>query len=292
MAICRRYQRVFWFYDTEKMTIGVGRLRCKQWSCPACAIENRKQWRNFLHGKLPYIASNWRLMTLTASAAQRTRIDSYNALKRGIDVLMKRFNRAFSAYELVEVLDKKTGLMKKKKQRIGLEYVRVYEKHPGSDALHAHIIISGLKDYVKVEKSGNGRYRYIATNFRTGKRGFWTLRTFAKKTSQAAGMGYIADVKSVGGSERAIRYVTKYMTKEAQGIDIRGLRHVQTSRGIGSMSQRKASGKVHVGYRLMDVHLVAGMSVTDIDTGERLPDDYWTEANVYPPLDESKKSEI
>ena len=181
MAICTRYQRVFWFYDTEKMTIGVGRLRCKQWSCPACAIENRKQWRNFLHGKLPYIASDWRLMTLTASAAQRTRIDSYNALKRGIDVLMKRFNRVFSAYELVEVLDKKTGLLKKKKRRIGLEYVRVYEKHPTSDALHAHIIISGLKDYVKVEKSGNGKERYIATNFRPSKRGYWTLLTFVKK---------------------------------------------------------------------------------------------------------------
>lgn len=292
MAICSRYQRVFWFYDTEKMTIGVGRLRCKQWSCPACATENRKQWRNFLHGKLPYIASDWRLMTLTASANQRTRIDSYNALKRGIDVLIKRFNRAFSAYEVVEVVDKKTGLMKKKKRRVGLEYVRVYEKHPTSDALHAHIIISGLKDYVKVERSGNGKYRYVATNFRAGKRGFWSLRTFVKKTAQAAGMGYIADVKSPASSNRAIQYVTKYMTKDAQSIGIRGLRHVQTSRGIGSMSQRKASSKVHVGYRLMDVHLVAGMSVTDIDTGEKLPDDYWIDANVYPPLDDNRQNEL
>lgn len=266
MGICTRYSRVFWAYDTENNRIILGRLRCKQWSCPHCAIENRKMWRKFLNGKLPQVASDWYLLTLTAREDRRGRIDSYKSLQRGIDVLMKRFRRAFGR----------------------VEYVRIYEKHPASEALHAHIIITGVKDFVQVARSGNGRDKYTATNFRAGKRGFWALRTFAKKTSRASGMGYMVDIKPLTGAKRAVKYVTAYMTKSVQDFDIKGLRHVQTSRAIGSPKPPKSKATLYVGYRFNRAGLIGNMRVLDIDTGELIEHSYWNYANVYPPLDENQ----
>lgn len=261
--ICPSYSRVCWYYDAENMRVVVFRLRCGAWKCPVCAVVNRRVWREFLNKRLPKVAGQWWLMTLTARADTRGRIESYKQLQHGIDVLIKRFRRAFGS----------------------VQYVRVFEKHPSSDALHAHFIITGLSDYVSVQKSKNGRMCYRCTNFRRGKVGFWALRTFLKKTAQAARMGYIADIKTVSQAGKAIRYITEYLTKETQDIAIKGLRHVQTTRGIGS-PKNASKNALYVGYRLNKRDLVAGMAVYDADKRSTVPDAYWQDGNVYPPLKE------
>lgn len=266
MSICKRYSRVFWAYDTDNRKIIVGRLRCKQWKCEHCAVENRKMWREFLNKRLPKISGQWWLMTLTARGDTRGRIESYKQLQHGIDVLMKRFKRAFGK----------------------VQYVRIYEKHPSSEALHAHFVVSGLADYVKLDRAKNGKDIYHPTNFRKGKRGYWKLRTFVKKTALACKMGYIADCKALSGVSNATRYVTDYMTKDMQDFDIKGLRHVQTSRGIGSPKPPKSEKSLYVGYRLTKSSLIAGMAVVDVDTGEKVPDEYWKDGDVYPPLSETR----
>jgi len=266
MSICKRYSRVFCAYDTDNRKIIVGRLRCKQWRCEHCAVENRKMWREFLNKRLPKISGQWWLMTLTARGDTRGRLESYKQLQHGIDVLVKRFNRAFGK----------------------VAYVRVYERHPAGEALHAHFVITGLSDYIRVETSKNGRQKYTATNFRKGKRGYGALRTFAKKTAQRSGMGYIADCKRLQGAHNATRYVTDYMTKDMQDFEIKGLRHVQTSRKIGSPKPPKSEKSLYVGYRLTKSSLIAGMAVVDLDTGERVSDEYWKEGDVYPPLSETR----
>lgn len=259
--ICPKYTRVCWYYDAENMRVVVFRLRCGQWKCPVCAVVNRRLWREFLNKRLPKIAPQWWLMTLTARADTRGRIESYKQLRRGIDVLMKRFRRAFGS----------------------VQYVRVYEKHPSSEALHAHFIITGLADYVQVQQARNGRVCYRCTNFRRGKLGFWALRTFVKKTAQASNMGYIADIKALSHSGKAVRYITKYLTKDGQDIDIKHIRHVQTTRAVGS-PKHTAKNALYVGYRLNKSDLVAGMAVYDADKRRAVPDEYWHDGNVYPPL--------
>lgn len=265
MTKCVRYVRVWWLYDTDNARVKVGRLRCKQWKCDHCARENMKMWRKHLNKRLPAISGQWWLMTLTAPGDKRERLESYKALQHGIDVLLKRFRRAFGK----------------------VDYVRIYEKHPKSNALHGHFIITGVNDFVLVEKSKNGRFRYKATNFRKGKRGYWSLRTFVKKTAQSCGMGYIADIRSLGQTSRAVKYVTEYMTKDAQDFEIKGLRHVAASRKVGS-PKRENDDFIYSGYRLNKGDIPAGLGVVDADTGEKIPDDYWKDGNVYPPLNEGK----
>lgn len=259
---CRRYSKIAWKYDAEKQRVVMFRLRCWQWSCPYCARENRRAWRNALNAQLPRLSGQWWLMTLTARADTRGRIESYRQLSHGIDVLLKRFKRAFGK----------------------VVYVRVFEKHPSSDALHAHFVISGLTDFIKVDRRGNGKYGYIATNFRSGKRGYWALRTFVKKTSQASRMGYIADIEVIQAS-KSVRYVTEYMTKDAQDFDIRGLRHVATSRDIKSPRQRgKNAGKLQIGTAIPYSAIPRDFSLLDRDTGEVVSGQYWVENGFYPPV--------
>lgn len=201
-------------------------------------------------------------MTLTARADTRDRLESYKNLQRGIDVLLKRFNRAFGK----------------------VIYVRIFEKHPSSDALHAHFIVSGLAQYVSVEASKNGKSVYRATNFRRGKRGYWSIRTFTKKTAQAAHMGYIADCKAISGSTKAVRYVTEYMTKSAQDFDIKGLRHIATSRGIKSPRQRGKNAKIlAIGHCIPYSRIPRDFELLDKDTGEVINQEYWAEHGFYPP---------
>lgn len=202
-------------------------------------------------------------MTLTATATARGRIESYKQLQHGIDTLIKRFRRAFGR----------------------VQYVRVYEKHPSSDALHAHFIIAGLANYVQIRQGKNGKPAYVATNFRSGKRGYWTLRTFTKKTAQACKIGYIADCKALGDATKSVKYVTQYLTKETQDFEIRGLRHVQTTRAIGS-PKNKSNKALYVGYRLNSRDRWGAMTLFDADTRKAVPDEYWQDANVYPPLNE------
>jgi len=259
---CHRYAKVAWKYDAEKQRVVMFRLRCWQWSCPYCARMNATAWRLTLINQLPKLSNSWWLMTLTARSDTRGRIESYKQLSRGIDILMHRFKRAFGK----------------------VTYVRIFEKHPLSDALHAHFIISGLSDYIKISRSGNGRDKYTPTNFRAGKRGYWALRTFVKKTSQGSRMGYIADCKSLEGTHRAIGYVTKYMTKSAQDFDIRSLRHVATTRDIKSPRGRgKNTRAINVGHFIPRSRIPQGYALIDRDTGEAVDVTYWQENAFYPP---------
>lgn len=266
---CHRYAKVAWKYDKDRQQVVLFRLRCWQWSCPYCARENRKAWRLELNKQLPRLAGQWWLMTLTARNDTRGRLESYRQLSHGIDVLLKRFKRAFGR----------------------IIYVRVFEKHPSSDALHAHFIISGLSDYVRVQQAGNGRASYTATNFRKGKRGFWALQTFAKKTSQACHMGYIADVKTIPAS-KSVRYVTEYMTKDAQDFDIKGLRHVATSRDVKSPRSRAKNAKIlSMGHFISRMRIPPEYRLLDADTGEIIGDDYWQEWEMYPRYDDHEESQ-
>lgn len=262
LKICPHYTRVAWQHDTENLQITLTRIGCGMWSCPYCAKLLKRKWLAKLRKALPEISDEWWLLTFTAPQGSYTVEDSLKRLRRGIDVFMKRARRVWG----------------------DVQYVRVFEKHQTRTTVHAHIIVSGLTPLLTVATSGNGRKVFTPLLLRTRRKGQWSIRTFVKKAAFDAGMGYIADIRQVD-VVRAIRYVTKYLVKDLQQLNVKGLRHVQTTRKVGGIQGEKQAGWI-VGYRLNKAQIYGNERVWDAQRQAFVPDAYWRVGEIYPPLHE------
>lgn len=235
------------------------RLRCGSWQCEYCAQKNRDIWTAHLLTRLPEISDYWYFITLTAHEHRRSAAASLANIRDNLDKLFKRLRRVFKH----------------------VEYVRVYEKHPTSDARHAHLVASGLSPFVALERAHSGNRTFIPLLERKAHRGTWSIKTLFKKLAREIGMGYQADVQRIDRAHDSIRYVTKYLTKSFQDLHEKGLRHVQTTRGIGSP-------KPETVYKWKTVSFVTardfqpGDVVVDLQTGEALDSDYFEEHDYYP----------
>lgn len=276
MLFCKRYPRVAWSREVKPAALAQAkiagiqlpnnrgvvlftRLRCKQWDCEYCALKKQSIWRAFLYDKMPKVSDDWWFITITAHSRMRSQDASYKNLQRGIDVLMKRVRRVFGK----------------------VDYVRVFEKHPSSDAIHAHLVCSNLTPYVISGCHKNLQPGWLALTARDSSTGAWAIRSWLKKTAQECQIGYQADVQRLTNNY-AVNYATKYLTKSAQEIDIKGIRHVQTTRGIGS--PKGESDRIwQVGDYVTVKDFKAGERLLDVQTGEVLDADYWAEFDVYPP---------
>lgn len=216
-------------------------------------------WRAFLSGQLPIVSNDWWLVTLTAHSRMRSQDQSYKNLQHGIDVIMKRIRRVFGK----------------------IDYVRVFEKHPKSDALHAHLIVSNLTSWVVPGCYKNMQPGFIAVTVRKGHTGTWSIRTWLKKTAQGCHVGYQADVERVT-NQGAIWYVCKYLSKASQQITIKGLRHVSTSRRVGSPNPETTNQWI-VGNYITGMDVWTDERVRDIQTGLSFPADSLREMGIYPP---------
>jgi len=260
---CTSYHRVAWTRRT-KGTVLLTRLRCRQWSCPYCAKANQKMWRAFLGGQLPLVSDNWWHATLTAHSRMRSEQASYKNLQHGIDVILKRFRRVFGK----------------------IEYVRVYEKHPSSAALHAHLIVSNLSPFVVPGSHKNLQAGYLAVTNRSPGAGVWTVRTWLKKTAQECKIGYQADIRQAEAGSSTL-YITKYLTKVSQGINIKGLRHVSTSHRVGS-PDISTDGSWEVGSFITCMDIDTQEVVQDAQTGGKISYADLQKRGIYPPPDEAR----
>lgn len=261
MSVCKNYLKVAYTMTGRKQAL-LTRLRCKRWTCDFCAKKNAGMWQYWLIKRLPEVSSEWYLVTLTAHEKTRTTLSSLDNLRTRIDALIKRMKRVFGE---------------------DIEYVRVYEKHPTSEAVHVHFIMAGLLPYVAVGCSSKLQPMAVGVLTRNGRNGVWAIKTWIKKTCRELGMGYIADAKMLKGSpEQAAYYVTKYLTKDMQAIDVPYLRHVQVTKGIGS-PQFDASYKwTPVSYITARTFDEPNTQVVDIDTGEVIDNRFWEKHTFYP----------
>jgi len=201
-------------------------------------------------------------MTLTAPKDKRSTHESLKALRDNIDRLIKRMKRVFGE---------------------GIEYVRVFEKHPSSEAIHAHFIICELSPFVVNGCSDKLRPCSIGVLSRKGHRGTWSVKTWLKKTCHEVGMGEIADIQVFTGDvSRAAYYVTKYLTKDQQAINVAYLRHVQVSQGIGKPEFDKHYEWTPVSYITARTFEEPNTRVTDIDNGRVIDNNYWEHTGYYP----------
>lgn len=260
MDFCPRFPLSAWTHIDRKNALFT-RLRCGLWSCEWCAAKNQSIWRAFLLTKLPVVSEEWWLLTLTAHAHKRSAAMSLANIRDNLDRLLKRIRRVFGQ----------------------VDYVRVYEKHPTSAARHAHLIICGLTDYVVPGCSSKLQPTALAVTERNGRGGVWAIKSWLKKVAQECGMGYMVDCQKIAGNPAiAIGYVCKYLTKSQQDLNEKGLRHVQTSRRVGS-PRVAALYSWKVGSFVTARDFNAGQVVTDLQTGTAIDDDYWNEQDYYPP---------
>lgn len=261
MAVCKNYIKVAYTITGPKEAL-LTRLRCKQWDCAYCAEKNAKTWQYWLIKRLPEISQEWYLITLTAHSKKRTELASFNNLRTNIDKLVKRIKRVWGD---------------------DIEYVRVFEKHPTSDAIHVHLIMSGITPYVVNGCSSKLRPMAVGVTTRKGHVGTWSVQTWFKKVCQELGMGYMADVQQIKGEpSRAAHYVTKYLTKGQDALHIPYLRHVQVTDGIGSPEFEKSYQWIPVSYITARTFEEPNTRVIDLDTGEIIDNNFWEQHGHYP----------
>jgi len=213
-------------------------------------------WRKFLGQKLAKLGRIWWFGTITAPSWLRTPETSLKAIRTNFDRFMMCLKRVFQK---------------------DVDYVRIYEKHVDG-AFHLHIIISGLSERVERYRARSGIMSFRPHTGNTLE-ATWHIQTWWKKTLAKCGCGYIAEVKIIPTSI-AVKYIVTYMHKEQQNFNAKYLRRVQTSRGIGSPKPERLF------VWQVDERIYGGninhMSFTDMDTGERIPAEYWHDHVFYP----------
>jgi len=260
---CKNYIKVAYTTIGPKEALFT-RLRCKQWDCEYCAEKNAKTWQYWLVEKLPNISDDWYLVTLTAHSKTRTTLDSLMNLRNNTEALIKRVKRVWGN---------------------DIEYARVYERHPTSEAIHAHFIMTGITPYVVNVCSVKLRPMAIGVTERKGHVGTWSAKTWFKKNAQELHMGYMADVKRLQGNPRDVAfYVTKYLTKDQQAFRVPYLRHVQVTQGIGSPEFEHTYEWTPVSY-ITSRTFQAGTRVLDLDTGKVIDNNFWEHTGFYPDSD-------
>jgi len=176
-------------------------------------------------------------------------------------------------------------MMKRVRRVFGkIEYVRVYEPHPASGALHAHLAVSHLTPYVIPGCYKNLQHGYLPVTTRAPADGSWAIRSWIKKTAQECHIGYQADVRQAE-SENTVFYITKYLTKISQAINVKGLRHVATSRRIGS-PPNEGNDSWAVGDFITTMDIASDETIRDIQTGASISYQQLAYAGAYPAPDE------
>lgn len=258
--VCKNYMKVA-FASTGHREALFTRLRCKLWACEACAKMNAWIWRNWLLKRIPEVSDKWWLLTLTASRFYREKYTSLDNIRSHLDAFFKRAKRVFGE----------------------IEYVRVYEKHPTSQAIHCHIIICGISPYVAIGCSSKLQPVAIGVLSRSSRNGVWSVLSWVKKTAQELKMGFIADIQQiVGEAQKAVWYVTKYLTKAQADLHVKGLRHVQVTKGVGSPPKADTDLIWHTASYVTADMVGEKTKMRDLQTGGIIDQNHWELHNFYP----------
>lgn len=254
-SFCPNFGLVVWKKTSDNLYTMV-RLRCKSWQCGYCAAKNRELWRSHLKKRIGKIGGLWWFITLTAHENTRTPDTSLSNLRVGLDKLFKRLRRVYGR----------------------IDYVRVYEVHQ-TGAFHAHLVVQGLSARVAVMAGKNGENYYRPAIGNIWRR-TWGIQTYFRRVAREVGMGYMVDVQNVETIPQVVNYVTKYMTKEAQNFNIKGLRRIQASERIGAANQR-GEGGWSVGP-FVYAGAIQRAALRDADLKITIEPEYWIDNVVYP----------
>jgi len=239
----------------------MARVRCKMWSCELCSQINRSQWRAHIIDKINVIGTfgKWWFITITAHRRAHKALNqraTLSNLQRGIKTLYDRFRR---------IIERGTEK---------LEYCRIYEHHK-TGKIHAHLIMRGTFTEAtgELDKKGNDK----------------GLTRWLKDNAAECGLGYQASAKPIKSGEAVhagfvASYVTKYMTKSAQGFKLfpKGLRRIQCSSAFGALKipDSQYTWTMRPGIFESDV---LKHRVTDVNLQHEITTDDFEQEFIYPP---------
>lgn len=238
----------------------MARIRCKMWSCELCAQINRSQWRAHIIDGINKIGTfdRWWFVTITAHRRAHKAVNqraTLSNLQRGLKTLYDRIRRI-----VVKKSDK-------------LEYVRVFEHHRGG-TVHAHLIMRGkfTVQTGELDKKGNDI----------------GLTRWFKDNCAEVGLGYQASAKPIRSSQGVhagfvSAYVTKYLTKGAQGFKLfpKGVRRIQASSGFGALKVPESQYNWHMKSGIFE-HDVLEHRVTDVNLDRVVTTDEFEDSYIYP----------
>lgn len=250
---CKNFQAVLKTVDKNGNYL-VTRTRCKRWTCSYCAMRNRSVWNARLIDHINKTGGKWCWFTLTAHSKARGASKSVNNLREAWDKLIKRMKRKFGKFD----------------------YCRVYEPH-ADGSYHAHVIASfHFGDIVQRKSKNNKNVNYSK----------WLA-----KTAKELKLGYYThadDIKSDMHGGYVASYITKYIVKltPEQHKEIGRIRHIQTSQGWAKLNvETEYKWEVKTGIYVNDMieAFEENKSIMDINTGEKITWDDFTDNYVYPP---------
>lgn len=143
-----------------------------------------------------------------------------------------------------------------------IEYVRVFEHHKSGE-YHIHVL------------------------WRLPQMPPYNDREWLKDVATSHGLGWRVDWQGIvhgGETTKIASYITKYMSKDAQGMmDMpKGLRRIQTSAGIGALKPPKSDEEWFVRSGIYPPDLVRFETVKDVSTGYVIDEAYFKEFAYYP----------
>jgi len=221
---------------------------------------NRAKWAAVLIDYINNSKTEWSWFTLTAHQnAHRTsdkgRYTLLN-LQRAQDALMKRMRRNYGNFE----------------------YCRVYEKHK-SGAYHLHAIRSGQFDDIVTRNRGKKDKGGVSREYNDS--------AWLRSTAKELGLGYMTHADNVPRGKAGVVawYAVKYMTK-FESTDFKGVRRIQTSRGIKYNQPSEYDWTIKSGLYLHDLKL-GEQNYFLLNEGRELNLDDFDASHVWPP-DEKK----
>lgn len=240
--------------------------RCKQWSCPYCAIVNRKIWRARIMSEVETTPAVkiWYFWTLTLLGKD------HKGLKHSINMWRKNWQK----------------LIKRIKRDCGkLRYCRVFEMHKDG-TLHIHMLCDkSYDDCVIIPKTKKQKERRESPK----------LRKHLNKLK----LGYIHDIKIIdtedqqnnGIARNISAYIVKYMTKDSMTyarsvlLDMNSrLRVIQTSKGWYQEDKKDPDRvwKIEPIFKTTYMALPAHNTVTDVTTDRNITIDDFHDFDYYP----------
>lgn len=253
------------------------RPRCKQWSCPYCAIQNMKLWRYRIMLECEETLQNvWFFWTVTLDGddhkTESPQVDSLKKWRSVWDKLMKRVRRDM------------------KKLHGKMRYVRVFESHK-SGVLHVHMLTDVAYPDIQEERQYNAITKVNDIVWRSS-----TLQAHLTDL----GLGRIHDIRPIntenendnGVARNVSSYVTKYLTKDIQS-DMRQLlknagmsriRIIQTSQSFGVVANEHDQLNWSLGRLSKIAHdsLPSGSHASDISRGRVVDDSDFYDFDQYP----------
>lgn len=252
------------------------RMRCRNWSCEFCAEKNRSIWRARIIRSTQ--SGEWFMMTITASAKDRTPKGSLRNLQYGwAKKELNWFNFITREWVVSRGL---YGFMHDQNPDSPFDYVKVFEPHKNG-AIHAHF----LTNYHFID------YRHPRETKKFSPKGkripLYGSRAL-KDASVYFGMGFEVQTRHIGDNAGlAASYVTKYLTKELANLP-HGTHRIITSRNFLVPDEEKTSD--FEWSRLVDFHIgdfyqlkMEGYSLYDVNLKHTVKSEDFPSTMFYTP---------